>query len=107
MRSIIQREKECYFCRALASREGNYGELTRTGLHRHHILYGAGRRKLSERYGLWIWLCPYHHQTGGMEAVHGNKSLRRHTERIAQKAFEARGGSREDWMRIFGKNYLE
>lgn len=107
MKSIIQGEKECYFCRALANREGCFGELTHNGLHRHHIIYGAGRRKFSERYGLWIWLCPHHHNLGGMEAVHMNETLRRYTERIAQKAFEQRGGSRQDFVEIFGRNYLD
>lgn len=105
MNSIIQHEKECYFCRALADHEGYRGELAHMGLHRHHVMYGAGRRDLSEQFGLWIWLCPYHH-TLGPEAVHKNKEIRRSTERIAQKAWETKR-TRGEWVRIFGRNYLD
>lgn len=106
MNSIIQDKKECYFCRALAEQEGYYGELTDKGLHRHHIIYGGGRRQLSEQYGLWIWLCAHHHNMGGEESVHGNKTLRRFTERIAQKAWETTK-TRDEWMAVFGRNYLD
>lgn len=110
--SIIEGKKECYFCRILANVEGYYGELPSKGLHRHHIMYGMGRRALSERYGLWIWLCYHHHndpslnRDGVAESVHFNRTLRRQTERIAQRAFETKG-SRDDWVSIFGRNYLD
>ena len=40
MNSIVQSEKECYFTQRTDQ------------LERHHIFYGAGRRKLSDKYGL-------------------------------------------------------
>lgn len=104
--SIIENRKECYFCRILANVEGYYGPLESKGLHRHHIMYGAGRRKLSDQYGLWIYLCYRHHNDpSSEEAVHYNQNLRRYTEKIAQKAFEQKG-TREQWMSLFGRNYL-
>ena len=105
--SIIENKKKCYFCRALAMIGAYDGEPPTTGLHRHHIMYSKHQRQLSEQYGLWIWLCHHHHnEYGSREAVHFNQTLRRSTERIAQKAFEEHG-SREEWMRIFQQNYLE
>ena len=104
---MIQKEKECFFCRALADEGIITGELPHNGLHRHHIIFGTGNRQLSEKYGLWVWLCPYHHNMGGKESVHRNDTLRRSMERIGQKAFEMHHGSREDFMKIFMKNYLQ
>ena len=50
-KSILQSDKECYLCRRF------YNLRTTRGLEEHHILFGRGRRELSERYGLKVWLC--------------------------------------------------
>ena len=74
-----------------------------TELERHHVLGGVANRPLSEKYGLWVWLCREHH-TGKAGAQYDRKtgdSLRR----LAQIAFEARY-SHEEWMNVFRKNYL-
>ena len=47
-KSILQKNKECYLCRRF------YNLRTVRGLEEHHILYGRGRRELSERYGLKV-----------------------------------------------------
>lgn len=47
MKSILQTERECY----LSGRTD--------WLEEHHIFYGQGRRKLSEQYGLKVWLNHY------------------------------------------------
>ena len=49
-KSILQNDKECYLCRRF------YNLRTTRGLEEHHILFGRGRRELSERYGLKVWL---------------------------------------------------
>lgn len=49
MKSILQTERECY----LSGRTD--------WLEEHHIFYGQGRRKLSEQYGLKVWLNHYWH----------------------------------------------
>lgn len=54
-KSILQSDKECYLCRK------RYNLRTTRGLEEHHILFGRGRRELSERYGLKVWLCHNHH----------------------------------------------
>lgn len=45
-KSILQSDKECYLCRK------RYNLRTTRSLEEHHILFGRGRRELSEQYGL-------------------------------------------------------
>ena len=74
-----------------------------TELERHHVLGGVANRPLSEKYGLWVWLCREHH-TGKAGAQYDRKtgdSLKQ----LAQIAFEARY-SHDEWMNVFRKNYL-
>lgn len=94
MESIIQSEKECYVCK------------NTIGLHSHHILYGTANRKLSELYGLKVWLCGKHHNLSN-EGVHFNKELDLHLKRLAQEHYEDRYGTREDFRETFGRNYLK
>lgn len=93
MKSIMQTEKQCYIC-------GNT-----QNLHVHHCIYGTANRKLSERYGLKVYLC-YRHHNGSNEGVHFNRQLDLFIKKEAQKAFENVHGTHEDFMRIFGKNHL-
>lgn len=90
--SILQTEKVCYVT-------GWAGKL-----HRHHI-FGGGRRSISDRYGLWVWLSPEWHNMSG-HGVHFNHDLDLRLKREAQAAFEAQH-SRQAWMDLLGKNYLE
>lgn len=94
MKSIIQSNKECYITGCT------------TGLHEHHIFEGNGRRKLSEKYGLKVWLIPELHNLSN-NGVHYNKELDLLIKRVGQKAFEEKYGTREDFIRIFGRNYLD
>jgi len=73
-------------------------------LEEHHIFYGQGRRKLSERYGLKVWLTHDEHNEPP-DGVHFNQAARRALERAGQEAFE-RKYPKLNFMRIFGKNYL-
>lgn len=93
MKSIIQNEKECYICR------------TNKNLHEHHIIHGPNRNN-SEKYGLKVWLCSYHHNMGGTNGVHGDAKKDLYFKRLAQRKFEE-SHTREEFMQIFGKNYLE
>lgn len=72
---------------------------------RHHI-YGSANRKYSEQYGLTVYLCPECHRVSET-AVHRNKEVRKTLQRIGQRAFENKCGSRQEFIKIFGKNYLE
>lgn len=100
MRSIIQPTKDyCYLC-SLLNGDGS----RRNNLEEHHVIHGWANKKLSEKYGLKIYLCPEHHRMG-KQAVHINKEVRHMTEAIAQEKF-IETYPEEDFMKIFGKNYL-
>lgn len=93
METALQSEKECYVCG------------TTCNLHSHHIFMGTANRKQSEKYGLKVWLCAYHHNMSN-EGVHFNKPLDNHLKEMAQQYFEEHFGTREDFRREFGKSYL-
>jgi hypothetical protein len=92
MRSIVSNKPECLICK------------TTYYLHKHHIIYGAGRRKLSEKYGCWVYLCARHHNMSN-EGVHFNAELDRKLKAYTQKRFNE-VYPELDFIRIFGKSYL-
>lgn len=92
MNSIIQDAKESF----ISGRTDNIEE--------HHIFYGAGRRELSEKYGLKVYLAHDEHNEPP-DGVHHNKARRRELERIGQMAFMERYPEL-DFVKIFGRNYL-
>ena len=89
----------CYLCMKL---RGDYDR--RINLEEHHVIDGNPGKKLSEHYGLKVYLCIQHHREGP-EAVHKNVNNRRILERAAQEAFEKKY-SNEMWMKVFGRNYI-
>lgn len=92
MKSIMQDRKECYITKSTQA------------LHKHHIFEGEGRRQLSEKNGLWVWLTGRLHNLSN-EGVHFNKELDLKLKREAQRKFEETH-SREEFMQLFGRNYL-
>ena len=90
-RSILQDKKECYFCPKCY------------GLERHHIMAGTANRKLSEKYGLWVYVCHDHHTGNG--GAQYEKDLNMLLKQKAQQAFEAIY-SHQLWMEVFRQNYL-
>lgn len=93
MKSIIQKNKECYVCG------------TTIGLHSHHIYFGNPWRKLSEKYGMKVYLCWAHHEgTYGVHGKHGHE-LDMKLKKEGQEIFEAYY-SDLNFKDIFGKNYL-
>lgn len=94
MKSIIQDVKECYLTG------------TTINLHEHHIFFGRGLRKLSEKYGLKIWLKAELHNMSD-QGVHFNKELDLSIKQMAQKkAMEHYGWTVEEFIKIFGKSYI-
>ena len=72
----------------------------------HHLLFGMGLRKLSDQYHLTVDLCPECHRTGP-RAVHNNAEVANALRAYGQKMWmEKTGGTVEDFIRVFGKNYL-
>ena len=89
--SIIQKDTDyCYIC-------GRYDTEI------HHIFFGIGNRKLSDKYGLVVGLCYNHHR--GNEGVHFNRELDMELKRVGQKAFMEHYPER-DFLAVFGRNYL-
>ncbi len=104
MKSIMHDRKDvtCWLCIKL---HGDYSR--KSVLHEHHAIGGSGKRGLSERYGLKVYLCPPHHLNGlSPEAVHGNTEIRRYVEAAAQEAFEVYF-PQKDFRKVFGKNTEE
>jgi hypothetical protein len=107
MKSILQDEKECY---AVSNHliPVDYTKCSRyANLEEHHIFFGTANRKLSEKYGMKVWLCPWMHR--GDDGVHNNRMLDLMLKEMAQKRFEEyyKGTyNRSDFIRIFGKSYL-
>ena len=99
MKSIVPDAKECWACRNLY----NVSNVRR--LEEHHIYPGVPRRALSEHYGLKVYLCREHHNVSPC-GVHFDPALMLRLQQEGQRAFE-RDHSREEFLRLFGKNYLE
>ena len=100
MKSIMQEKNgTCYLC------ERYYGDYSQKVTEEHHAIFGAGNRKLSERYGLKVYLCVGHHRASN-EAVHMNEQVRREVSEDAQRAFERKYPDLS-FLEIFGKNYIE
>ena len=101
MRSIMHDKKEgtCYLCKLLR------GDASRKITQEHHVMFGTANRRLSERYGLKVYLCIFHH-TEGREAVHKSAELALLLKKKAQLAFEGKFPE-ISFRSIFGRNYLD
>lgn len=94
MDSILQKKKQCCIC-------GRWENLDS-----HHVYSGANRKR-SEKYGLKVWLCHSEHHIFGKNSVHRNADIDRKLKKAAQKkAMLHYGWSVEEFIKIFGKNYL-
>lgn len=93
MKPMLQTENGiCYVCGAYCK------------THKHHI-FGGANRKLSEQYGMYVYLCPGHHNMSD-QSVHFNKEMKRWLQSEGQDAFEKIYGHNR-FMEVFGKNYME
>ena len=93
-KSIIQDTKECYICGS------------QRWLEEHHCFH-ASNRKISEKYGLKVWLCHYCHNEPP-NGIHQNKKNREALQDKVQRiAMEHYGWDVEDFRKIFGRNYLK
>lgn len=90
--SILSNERQCLICH------------TTLNLHKHHIFYGSAKRKLSDKYGCWCYLCGKHHNLSN-ESVHFNPILDIKLKQTTQKAF-IKTYPNLDFIKIFGKSYL-
>ncbi len=94
MKSILQDKRECLICKS------------QNELHLHHVFFGTGKRKISDKEGLTVFLCPYHHNASN-HGVHLNNTLDLKVKRWAeQKWLEHNNKTVEDFIQLMGKNYL-
>lgn len=92
MESIIKSSKTCYYCGSEA------------GLQRHHAIKGTANRKLAEESGLWIWICPYHH-----DMIHGKDGheMDMALKQAAEYAWMKHNNKTvKDWISRFGKSWI-
>lgn len=95
-KSIIQDKKEgvCFLCPARG-----------VPLEEHHV-FGGGCRRLSEHYGLKVYLCHGCHNEPP-KGVHFNREEREKLQAKVQKiAMRHFGWTTEDFIKIFGRNFV-
>ena len=93
MKSILQNKKESYI-------SGQTYELEE-----HHIYFGTGKRKISEKNGFKVWLTYSEHR--GTYGVHGKygHDLDLKLKQECQKEYE-KNHTREEFIKLIGKSYL-
>lgn len=96
MESIIQDEKVCFWC----GRNGNGDPLES-----HHI-FGGSNRKHSEKDGLKVWLCGNRCHRNGEHAAHRNFETNQALKQIGQVAWETKYGTREQFIRRYGRSWI-
>lgn len=75
------------------------------GLELHHIFFGRKHRPIADRLELTCWLCGEHHRYG-KESAHLNKDFDLYLKRTAQTEFEKSIGTHEEFLSLFGRDYL-
>lgn len=99
MKSIIHDGESCYLC----GRNSNFEPLDW-----HHVYGGRGIRPLAEKYGLKVRLHHFSCHEFGKDSVHQNAAVRKKLQAHVQKiAMEHYGWTEEDFIKIFGRNYIE
>ena len=94
MKSIIQEDNTVDFLTGLSAHI----------LEEHHIFFGNPGRKNAEKYGLKVYLTPENHR--GKNGPHQRREVDLTLKRMGQEAFERVHGSRDLFIKIFGRNYL-
>ena len=93
MRSILTNEESvCYLCEGRAECV-------------HHIYYGTKQRSVSDKMGFVVPLCNRCHNMSD-NSVHFNHRKDMFLKQKCQRKFEETH-SREEFMRLIGRNYLE
>lgn len=91
---VTEHDNTCFFCGRPTECE-------------HHLIFGAGSRKLAEEDGLKVPCCHRCHNMGaGTESIHANIMAEKLSRMLGQAVYEARIGSRDDFRKRYGKSYL-
>lgn len=92
--SILQTRKECFLTGATDK------------LHVHHIYMGPDRNK-SDKNGFWVWLrWDYHIADSPNRTPHNDREVDLYLKRLCQAKYEE-AHSREEFMNLMGRNYLD
>ena len=91
--SIMQDDKKCIVTGATC------------GLDCHHIYFGNPNRRISDENGFWVWLrhdvhMALHERMEPFGRLDGKLKM------ACQEAFEAMGHTRDEFIRLIGRNYL-
>lgn len=92
-KSIMQEEKECFICK------------TTHWLEKHHCFGGAYRSK-SEKDGLTVYLCHFHHNEPPYGVHHNRRNMDWLRKRAQITYMERYGATVEDFIREYGRSYL-
>lgn len=88
MNSIIHSGETCYLC-------GRGGTLET-----HHVIHGYGRRRLADKDGLTVRLCPECHKN-----LHDYGWNDRELQKIGMLAWIRENGTKEDFIKRYGRAY--
>jgi len=93
MKSILQTEKVCFFT----------GD---PNVDRHEVYFGSNRQ-VSIKNGLYVYLRHDRHIADSPFATpHNNREIDLYLKRVCQEKYELDVGTREEFMKLIGKNYL-
>ena len=68
---------------------------------RHHLFSGTANRRLSEEDGMVVMLCRKCHRM-----VHDDPNWNKATKAYGQRLWEEKYGTREEFIRRYGKSWL-
>lgn len=101
MKSLMHlKDGTCYLCMKFDE------DYSKKPCDEHHAVYGWANRRLSEKYGLKVYLCREKHHEYGPMSVHQNRAVRKIICADAQRTFE----ECYPWLNfrsIFGKNWID
>ena len=97
-KSIIQEDRtHCFLCGGCANGDP---------LDEHHV-FGGANRKISEKYGLKVYLHHNRCHIFGKQSVHQNGEVNKMVKAtVQQRAMQYYGWSINDFIKIIGKNYV-
>lgn len=93
MKSIINNGQYCYVC----GKPKN---------HTHHCIFGS-KRALADKDGLTVPLCAECHNLIHTSSDPFYEGIQLDLKRIAQRKWEEKNGTREDFIKRYGRNYLD
>lgn len=73
----------------------------------HHVMHGTANRKISDKWGLTVWLCHDCHEALHFSPDPSWRDRDKELMQLAQKCFERKYNSHEKWMELFGKNFID